>query len=144
MELMMLHLGDVYFSSDHSADGEIFFSIGDSFFPGDHWFDMISDDLDQWLPRMISFARGHTDSCTLQFMDGPCQVKLFRSDNGKVTATCLWDGKAQIPKTEIDLQVLLDSVLKAVRKYRRISYEQTGRSPYSEELTTLRTIMCRY
>lgn len=100
---MRLFLDEMDFHCVNSVGGELYLSIGDAFFPEDKWYDMAAVDFENWLPALLSFAQGHTDSCVLCFMDGPYKAKLIRHVSGTVTVTCLRDSVVTIPQTEINL-----------------------------------------
>lgn len=126
MECLRMHLDSIQIYQDTTLDrigGTIYFSIGDTYFPDEGWYDLVSEDFLRWLPDLISFAFNHTDSCILYFMDGPAQVKYSRR-NGTVTAVCMYDGCVKVPETEIDMTEWNKSVLNSIKKYNRLLHEQ--------------------
>ena len=49
----------------YSVGGELYFAVGDGFFPAKHWYDCAFLDLKTWLPQLISLGSNHTESCVL-------------------------------------------------------------------------------
>ena len=140
MENMNLHLEQIDFRGNNSVGGILYMTIGTGFFPEERWYDMVSSDLDNWMPRLVSFAQAHTDSCVLPFMDGPCEARLAREAGGAVRVSCFWSAKAVIPPTEIDFRQFLDSVVKCVRQYDRVLYENGLECRFQRETGLLREI----
>lgn len=143
---MELILNSIDFADDrlldgYSSGGEIYFSIGDGFFPAGYWYDCVYLDLKTWLPRLISFGSNHTDSCELPFMDGPYIVRLYRREDGIIYADCLRDSTPIISKQNLDLQYLLKSILSCCRKYERFLYENRKNNLFQAEIRTLITLL---
>lgn len=146
MEKMTLHLGAIdcdvnRVTSGNTIGGILFITIGSTYFPEENWYDMVSVDFENWIPRLISFAQNHTDSCVLDFMDGPGKVKILRLTDGIVTAACIWDHKTQIQEVEIDFYEFLDSISTCVRKFNRILYENNLPGQHMKELVLIKNIM---
>lgn len=119
---MLLHLEDLEFGA--SNGGRIWLTIGEQAFPDEGWYDLPGILLETWMPGLNSFFLGNSDSCELQFMDGPYEVRLHRAEE-RVTAVFWEQNRAAIPETEIDLPVFWHSVKKCVRYYERMKYLST-------------------
>lgn len=144
MEHLRMHLVGIDPGANQektNIGGNIHFTIGQVCFPEEGWYDLVSVDLKLWLPTIISFALNHTDSCALNLMDGPCQVKLSRDRSGTVTVICIYDGRVEIPKTEIDPAVWNESVVKTIRKYNRLLHEQGLVAQFENELSMLKEVI---
>lgn len=140
MESLHLHLDSIKISQDATLDrigGTIYFSVGNVCFPDEGWYDLVSVDLERWLPSIISFAFNHTDFCDLVFMDGPAQIHFSRREGG-VIAVCTYGGRVEVPETEIDFTELIQSVLKTIRRYNRLLQEQGVASQFKNELNLLK------
>ena len=135
MEMMLLHIEE-----PDNTGGVLYVTVGDTAFPEDGWYDLVHIDLQNWLPGLLSFARGHADSCTLQFMDAPAAVRVTRQ-NGIVCAVCLCDHKPQIAQTEIDFPAFLDSVAKCLRRYNRVMHQQGKLPRFESELSIIRKLI---
>ena len=146
MEIMTLHIDEIDIdvlrpNAGYSIGGTIYVTIGDAFFPEDQWYDLVYTDLKIWLPGLISFACNHTDSCILNFMDGPYCIRLLRQADGRVSATCLCDNTVQMPKAVIEFSAFIKSVSKSVRKYERMLYKNGLPTQFADELVQLRSIL---
>ncbi len=127
--------------SGYSIGGELYFSVGDGYFPAERWYDCVYLDLNTWLPRLISFGSNHTDTCELSFMDGPYTIRLNRRENGSVSADFYRGQKAIGSEQNVDLRKLLKSVLSACRKYDRFLYENRKMSAFHEEIKLLMKLL---
>lgn len=139
MKTMLLHLDEIELDiirieQGFPVGGEICISVDGVAFPEEKWYDMVSVDLETWVPDLISFAGSHTDFCEMRFMDGPCRVRLTRRSDGLVSAVCLWENKAQIPQTVINFPVFLSSVAACVRKLSRELYEKDDRKRFRQKI----------
>jgi len=105
-----------------SIGGNIYFSIGDQYFPEEDHYDLLSSVLKMWLPDFRSFAQQHTDSCTLRFMDAPAYIILKREAT-TVTATCYYAGRLVVPVTVVDFDDLSKSFEQCVSKYNRYLHQ---------------------
>lgn len=146
MDEMLLHMDSLDFDSGRASEGFsvggiIYVTIGDLCFPEARWYDMVYADLKSWLPRLISFAYNHTNTCVFEFMDGPYQLKLFRHTDNIITVTCLEGKKLLIAQTEIDFQTFLKSTAQCVRMYDRTLYENKKHMLFANELKDLRSIL---
>jgi hypothetical protein len=142
---MELILDAVDFAEDHpmngfSSGGELYFTVGDVFFPAEHWYDCAYTDLQIWLPRLISFGSNHTDSCELDFMDGPYTLRLCRQEDGFIRADCLQDHCCIRSEKNVDLRTLFKSVLSCCRKYDRFLYEKGINNFFQQEINILMTL----
>ncbi len=116
--------------------GTIFFVLGETYFPEEGWYDLVSVDLENWIPGILSFARNHTDACELRFMDGPAVVKLKRH-GADVFASCIYNQMIEVDETKIDLSELITSVIQCLRRYHRLLHER-GLSPrFTNEIAAL-------
>ena len=135
METMLLHMED-----PDDTGGVLYVTVGDTAFPEEGWYDLVDVDLENWLPGLLSFARGHADSCILQFMDAPAAVRLTRH-NESIFSVCLWNHKPQIMQTEIDFPAFLDSVAKCLRRYNRVMHQQGKLPRFESELSIIRKLI---
>ena len=135
-ETMLLHLEEL---NEALTGGVLYVTIGETAFPEEGWYDRVAGDLANWIPAICSFARGYADSCVLQFMDGPCQLRLERQGS-TVTASCLWDHHVKIPPVGIEFPAFLRSVCKCIRYYQRSLYECGKPLEFQEELTALKAL----
>ena len=61
--------------------GEIYFKIGEKYFPSINWTDFISRVLSMWSNEIIELLQGKND-ILLMFMDGPYAIHIsFKSEN---------------------------------------------------------------
>lgn len=139
-------IGPIDFAEDrplagYSSGGEIYFSVGDHFFPAENWYDCLWQDLQTWLPGLISFGSSHTDSCELIFMDGPYTIRLFRREDGAICADFLREQKQIDSQMNVDLRTLLKSILSCCRKYDRFLHENWKTNQFHEEIKTLRQLL---
>ena len=135
-EAMLLRLEEL---NESLTGGVLYVTIGGTAFPEEGWYDRVAVDLEKWIPAILSFARGHADSCVLQFMDGPCQLRLERQGS-TVTASCQWDHHVTIPPVGIEFPAFLQSVCKCIRYYQRSLYEGGKPLEFQEELTALKAL----
>jgi len=140
LQLIAMDLDEQRMISGYPIGGNIHLMIGDIYFPEEGWYDLVSADFENWLPKLISFARKHTDTCELGFMDGPCKAKFERKTSGAVQVVCLWNHQPQIPETEIDFPGFVESVCACLRKYNRILYENNFSAQFVDELNALRNL----
>lgn len=124
-------------SGGYPLGGVIYFTVGDACFPEENWYDLVSIDFENWLPKITSFAFDHTDICELGFMDGPARVRFERLSTGMVTATCVWNKQHEIPAIEIDFPEFLKSVCKCIRKYNRLLHEKGIDGQFTDEIARL-------
>lgn len=127
--------------SGYSSGGEIYFSVGERFFPAEHWYDTAFLDLKTWLPGLISFGSDHTDSCVLSFMDGPYTIWINRGENGCICSDFFRDRKIICSEQNVDLQVLIRSALSCCRKYDRFLFENGKPHQFTDECRILKTIL---
>ena len=120
---MRLHLEDLE-TGRQSNGGRIWLELGAESFPEEGWYDLPGVLLEIWKSGLESFFLGNTDSCELQFMDGPYRVRL-RREGEQVSTVCLEQNRVRIPETQIDLPEFCDSVKKCVRYYERMQYLST-------------------
>ena len=137
---MKLHLDDIRIRNDSERglfiDGCIYVSINDVYFPSDHWFDLVSVDLEHWIPDLISFSNEHTDIINFRFMDGPFQIRLSRSNDGAVRANLL-EYQKLIMTANIDFSEFLRSVVKCLNKLGTVMYHSDQKKSYSLEIARL-------
>ena len=124
-------------SDGYSSGGELYFTVGEGFFPSEHWYDCAYLDLKTWLPRLISFGSNHTDSCELSFMDGSYAVRLIRNKDGIIQVDFMSNAKISISQQDADISLLLKSALSCCRKYDRFLYENRKSNRFQEEIKTL-------
>ena len=134
---MKLHLENIDIESDRVIGCNLWFSIAGRCFPEENWYEHVSKVLEIWLPPFLSFSYGNCDQCLLRFLDGPGEIRLKRSLHGRITASCLWDHKVEIPETEIELLDLCDSVLLGLRYYHRQMYLHKLDFPFDKQLVQL-------
>lgn len=124
----------------YSVGGELYFAVGDGFFPAKHWYDCAFLDLKTWLPQLISLGSNHTDSCVLSFADGPYIVRLNCREDGSLCASFFRDHKL-ISRQSVDLRILLKSVLSCCRRYERFLYENGKNNRFQEEIKTIMKLL---
>lgn len=124
-------------SDGYSSGGELYFAVGDGFFPSEHWYDCAYLDLKTWLPRLISFGSNHTDRCELPFMDGSYAVRLIRNNDRIIHADFMSNANIIISQQDADISLLLKSALSCFRKYDRFLYENGKSNRFREEIKTL-------
>jgi hypothetical protein len=139
---MILHLDDITHYNENSAGGSLYFSYADTFFPEEAWYDLVSADLERWVPALISFGANHSDMCNLEFMDGPYCIRLMRQENNSVVAK-FYDSNKFIDQTEVDILSFLASVTACCRKFDRSLYENGFDPQFSEEIHSLKGILDR-
>ena len=125
----------------YSSGGELSFAVDGKFFPAEHWYDCVYADLKIWLPQLISFGSGHTDSCEFSFMDGPFAVRLSRLSDGSVYAVFLRHQKVADAAHNVDMSMLLKSALSCCRKYDRILHENGQINQFSDEIRMLMKLL---
>lgn len=139
LETLLLHLDGIDKElQTNSVGGFIYVTLGGWFFPEEQWYDLISADLESWLPNLTSFSQEHSDYCVLQFVDGPCCIKLKRDCNGTVSAACFWNSKNEIPWTEIDFLAFLVSVVKCVNTYCKLLFMQGENTRFEDDILKLK------
>lgn len=142
MEKMILHLEEIDFDPDSEPEkctigGVIYFTIGDTYFPEAQWYDLISRDFSEWIPRLLSFAEGHTDSCEFAFMDGPYRILLKRLPSVRVLAVATSHRNAPVFEAEIDFAGFLASAAKCVRRLGKRIHEKDSQKKYPSEISRL-------
>lgn len=142
---MELYLSDLQFdlareSAGFSRGSALYFAFGDGYFPGENWYDMAYHDLKNWSSALISFARIHTDSCVLSFMDGPYALRLFRRD-GDVFAVGYRDHRNVTGEVGIEMAELIGSVVRCCRYYDRFLYQNGKDCMFSEEIRIFKSIL---
>ena len=120
-----------------TIDGCIYVSVGDVYFPAYQWFDYVSVDLDRWIPLILSFAKGHTDSCVLFFVDGPYQLRLDRNNVGDISAVCLENNVVKIKKFPIDFSEFLLSCAKVIGRLATEIYQVDSMNQYKNLISEL-------
>ncbi len=128
-------------SDGFSSGGELYFAVGEGFFPSEHWYDCAWLDLKTWLPRLISFGSNHTDSCELSFLDGPYVLRLIRREDGSICADFLRNQKRIDSAQNVNLPALLKSALSCCRKYDRFLHENGKDTQFQGEIKTLITLL---
>lgn len=118
-------------------DGFIYVSVAETYFPSYRWFDLVSAVLEHWIPGLLSFARGNTDSCTLLFFDGPYQIRLDRNAEGEVSVACLDDNRVMIAKHSVDFPIFLLSCSKAVGNLATEIYRADPSNRFTQEILQL-------
>ena len=129
---MILHM-------DFSAE-MLYVEFDGEYFPAEHWRDLVTADFDVWLPRLISFAMGHSDICALPFMDGLARIELRRQSDGGIRADCLWERQVQISQ-RIDLLEFLKSVAYCLRRGNRLRYEAGEPALFAPELAQISVLL---
>jgi hypothetical protein len=115
----------------------LYFSTEDYCFPDTDWLDYIANRLDYWMPQLISFLTRHTDSCRLDFMDGPYFVVL-QWVNSEAIARFMKNGNQMCLDVTVDLRELAQSVVVCIRAWNRYLHLQGEESQYLRELKLLK------
>lgn len=141
METLSLVLENIQLSDNrptdsYAVDGSIFFRLGDVSIPEENWFDLVSVDLENWVPRLLSFAQKHTDRCVLSFMDGPACVTLIRS-GANVFTSFAYGANIEVENTEFDQNKLIKSVIKCLRRYHRLLHQNGLQPRFQKEIEML-------
>ena len=126
--------------SGFSSGGELHFALGNAYFPGEHWYDCVYQNLITWLPGLISFGSNHTDSCGLSFMDGPYTARLSRLPDGSITVFCFYDHRL-VTEKKISFVDFLRSVTACLRKYDRFLFEHGKETRFSKEIKQLKNLL---
>ena len=143
MECLRMHLDAIQIYQDKAFDrigGTIYFSIGEVCFPEEGWYDLVSEDLANWLPKIVSFAQNHTDSCELCFMDGPAKVEISRCYDGEISVTCIYNNKISANHTDIDHTMFFKSVVNALGKYNRFLHKNGVTAQFTNEIAVLKGV----
>ena len=139
MERLLIEADD-FKMSQSGIDGALFFKAEETCFPAAGWRDLTSTALEQWIPVVVSFAMRHTDCCDLPFFDGPYELRLARVVDD-VCAAGFCNGKEVLQSREVDMQSLLRSFVKAVRRYNRFRHESGLEPVFTKELSILHDIL---
>lgn len=138
---MKLIVDDIRIRSDQNGypivDGYFYLTVEERCFPAPDWFDLISADLEDWIPKLLSFANGHTDTCSLDFVDGPYRVLLIRDSAGEVYVTCYEDNRKVINKKAIHLPEFLISFAKGLRTLATAFYHQENTAQNADLISEL-------
>ena len=143
MEYLRVHLDSIQIYPSNTLDrvgGTIYFTIGDTCFPEEGWYDLISEDFPNWLPKIVSFARNHTDICELCFMDGPAKVRLLRFDSVNISVTCIYNNEISVSQTDFDPVVFYKSIVNALGKYNRFLHENGVAPQFTNEIAALKGV----
>jgi hypothetical protein len=99
----MIHFdpGSLHRSARGSITGIIHFSFGQTHFPGQNWSDFVVVILGWWVGALKSNDR----DITLQFMDGPYQITITRSDDA-ATLNCVKRQKQDIVSFSTQIRFL--------------------------------------
>ena len=138
---MELHIDDIQIKENNGnglyIDGCLYISADHVCFPSYRWFDLISVNLENWIPLIISFTNGHTDSITLGFMDGPYLIKIMRSQGNTVNVSCLEDHREIIALQNVDFSGFIISVIKCINKLSAAIYTRNLTISYESEISRL-------
>jgi len=119
------------------VDGSLYLAIRDACFPAPGWFDLISTVLEDWTPKLISFAKNHTETCSFCFFDGPYGILLIRVSAGEVRVTCS-DGIRKVIQDEpINFPEFLVSFAKVLRNLATAFYHQGNAAQYGNLISEL-------
>ena len=135
----MLELNDFRITIS-GIEGRACFCVGNIAFPSENWLELVSSDLEAWATSIVSFGLRHTDRCDFCFCDGPYAFRLeWKKDT--VWASGFHNGKEVLPSREVDIQSLLRSFVKAVRRYNRFRHEGGLEPVFIKELSILHDIL---
>ena len=142
---MELFLSDLQFdsareSNGFSLGGKLYLALDGEHFPEENWYDMAYLDLKNWSSALISFARSHTDSCVLSFMDGPYVLRLFRRES-EIFAVGYRDHRAVTGEVTIEIAELIGSFARCYRTYDRFLYQNGKDGLFSEEIRIFKSIL---
>ncbi|MCM1092066.1 MAG: hypothetical protein NC092_13240 [Butyrivibrio sp.] len=109
----------------HNVTGEIFFQVGDDYFPEWAWNDFPVCILEMWVNTFISAIRYREDNFMFYFMDGPFHVELMQKENKMYTLyfmkRYIGDDKDVIMAADnISQMEIRDMLLKACRRALRV------------------------
>jgi len=107
-------------SKQKSITGEIYFQIGDTFFPECHWNDLIVVILTWWNKsiKLLETSSVGT-SQTFDFMDGPFYVHAVKKDSSYITLNCIRRNKVGlevIASIDTKMMSLKKSIIEASKK----------------------------
>ena len=94
-----------------AAWGEIYLTIGKTSFPFENWTDVVSSVLDMWTENIIDFVRKKKTQCTLFFMDGPYNVRVYARKNNYITLICRDDYGNVFVRSVVELATFLEKIL---------------------------------
>ena len=89
---IFLNREGMYMNSSNLIKGEIYFKIGDAYFPEKHWTDFVSVIL-AWWGREVVAAIDNKVNMELQFMDGSYKIRCRKMNDNRYEMDCL-DGEA--------------------------------------------------
>ena len=139
--MMKLYIEDIRLRDNGGTapvlDGCIYVSVAQTYFPSYRWFDLVSADLENWIPKLLSFAKGHSDSCSLPFLDGPYQIRLNRSQSGEVSVLCLEDNRVMIANQHVEFSAFLLSCSKAAGRLATEIYQADGSNQFENQISKL-------
>ena len=125
----------------YCAGGEIYIAFGNVAFPAENWYDFPFYVMETFVPQLISFTMGNTDSCLLRFVDGPYSLSLNRDSVGKIAIYCKENNTVIHSWEEIDFLTFLRSIISCLRAYDRFLYENGKQNHFSREIRTLKQIL---
>ena len=125
----------------YCAGGEIYIASENAAFPAESWYDLPFSVLEKFVPQLISFTMGNTDSCLLRFVDGPYSLSLNRDSVGKIAIYCKENNTVIHSWEEIDFPAFLGSIISCLRGYDRFLCENGKPNHFSREIRTLKQIL---
>lgn len=91
--------------------GEIYFKVGDCYFPQYRWTDFAIVILYWWIEAITKTVKSSKKtSCEMLFMDGPFEIKVRKYDNNTTLLKFIHDGKVEL-KVNCNLKKLLSSIV---------------------------------
>ena len=114
-------------------------ALAEGFFPEENWYDMAYHDLKNWSSALISFARNHTDSCVLSFMDGSYSLRLLRRESD-IFAVGYRENRDVTGEFRVEIAEFLHSVARCCRAYDRFLYQNGKNSLFSEEIRNFKML----
>lgn len=121
------------FRRTKSITGEIYFQIGDFFFPEEGWNDFVAIILSWWLHAI----RNSKNDFELLFMDGPLKIKAEKTKENEIFLVFM-HGEACVFRTDCLKDDLEKQLVKAARKtLQKVSQEKWK----ADEIDALREIV---
>lgn len=98
-----------------SITGVIYFDFGDYQFPEIEWNDFIVVIVGWWIKAVQGLSKNIVDTDSLDFMDGPLQVRITRKDNIFCLVECINNGtrRAVEHSTIVPIDELFSNIVKA-------------------------------
>lgn len=102
-------------TSSGAVVGPLWLDVGGVAFPEVGWYDFPVPILTWWIGALRGLTSRSSNEASLQFMDGPFELRIERIDRA-TGAAFLRSGEPMLPEVEIDADELLTSSLECAAK----------------------------